>query len=254
MINAREYLAETENTMASALKKHGFGKAHQDRVIIRSWPTFIVAYPLAAVCVVAATLVAVFPDVAWLCRAIGWATVVVATVIALIGTFDVRGWSILTVLFAAVSAVVSLWLLSLYIPVWPMMLAIYEGLEFHATPALYCVFPCVYILIVGCAWIANRFDCWELKNNELLHHRGPFSDYERYPAGPGMSVRKSIDDPFEWILLGSGRLVITLQSRDEPIVLDNVFGVNAIEEQINHILAALEVRLDDDRRPIFATN
>ncbi len=68
----------------------------------------------------------------------------------------------------------------------------------------------------------TRFlDYWEILPNEILHHHGPLSDLERYPT-MNLKFDKEIPDVLEWLLLGSGRLVLHVPNVSKAIVLDNV--------------------------------
>ena len=61
----------------------------------------------------------------------------------------------------------------------------------------------VFIVIYVTRWL----DYWEVMPNEILHHHGPLSDLERYPT-MNLKFDKEIPDVLEWLLLGSGRLVL----------------------------------------------
>ena len=90
-----------------------------------------------------------------------------------------------------------------------------------------------------------RFDYWVVTNNELLHHHGPFGDLERFPA-PQLKIDKEIPDIFEYLLFGSGRLIFYPTSERRALILENVMAVNRVEQEIKHLLAALEVRIDNE--------
>ena len=56
-------------------------------------------------------------------------------------------------------------------------------------------------------------------------------------------VGKVINDVFEFLLLGSGRIVLYPASEREPIVLENVLNVNKAENSIKKLLSALKVHV-----------
>ncbi len=88
--------------------------------------------------------------------------------------------------------------------------------------------------------IKTRFDYWEIKNNELLHHHGLLGDVERWPA-PNMRISKEIRDVMEFGLLRAGRLVLVPAGERRALVIDNVPGINRIEREMQAILSTLRV-------------
>ena len=80
------------------------------------------------------------------------------------------------------------------------------------------------LIFVGVA-ITVRFDYWEVRPNELLHHHGVLSDLERFSA-PNLRIDKEINDIFEYMLLRSGRLILHPSQERRAIVLENVFFIN----------------------------
>ena len=97
---------------------------------------------------------------------------------------------------------------------------------------------CLYIGVA----ISARFDYWEVRPNELLHHHGVLSDLERFSA-PNLRINKEINDVFEYLLLRSGRLIVHASSERKAIVLENVFFINRKETQITRMLGALQVQV-----------
>jgi hypothetical protein len=99
----------------------------------------------------------------------------------------------------------------------------------------------LYVVI----YFSVRFDYWELRANELIHHHGLWSDMKRYPA-PNLRIDKEVNDIFEHILLGADRLVLRPTTEDRAIVLDNVLFVNQKEEALTKKLGSLKVRIHED--------
>ena len=91
-----------------------------------------------------------------------------------------------------------------------------------------------------------RFDYWEVRPNELLHHHGVLSNLERYSA-PNMRISKEIDDVFEYMLLRSGRLIIHPSNEPRAFVLETVLGIDKKELAITKMLGALQVQVRDDK-------
>lgn len=97
-------------------------------------------------------------------------------------------------------------------------------------------FGIIFLLVL----VKTRFDYWEVKNNELLHHHGFLGDVERWPA-PNMRISKEIKDVLEYALARSGRLVLVPPGESRAIVIDNVPRINKVEEDIQHLLSMLRI-------------
>jgi hypothetical protein len=95
-------------------------------------------------------------------------------------------------------------------------------------------------LILGLVLLRSRFDYWEIKNQELLHHHGLLGDVERWPA-PNMRISKEINDVMEYVLLGAGRLVLMPARESRAIVIKNVVRINRIEKKMQAVLSTLRV-------------
>lgn len=100
-----------------------------------------------------------------------------------------------------------------------------------------------FILLM--VFIRTRFDYWEIKNQELLHHHGLLGDVERWPA-PNMRITKEINDVMEYALLRAGRLVLIPARESRAIVIKNVAGINRVERDMQAILSTLRVIDRDD--------
>ena len=98
----------------------------------------------------------------------------------------------------------------------------------------------IYIFV----YIMARFDYWEVRPNELLHHHGVLSDLERFSA-PHLRIDKEINDIFEYLLLRSGRLILQPSGEKRAIILDNVFFISSKEKRITKLLGALQVQVRD---------
>ncbi len=69
-------------------------------------------------------------------------------------------------------------------------------------------------------------------------------DVHRYPTR-GLRLKKEITDVLEHILLRSGTLVMMPVGVERPIVLENVIGLNKVEDKIQRLLGTTKVRIDD---------
>ncbi len=97
---------------------------------------------------------------------------------------------------------------------------------------------CFYLMVM----VSVRFDYWEVRPNELLNHHGYLSDLKRHPA-PNIRIDKEINDVFEYLLLGSGRLIIHPNLEPRAIVLENVLFIDKKEQALTKMLGSLQVQI-----------
>lgn len=205
-------------------------KAPPARVVIRPLPKIVFLYPTAL-----ASLVC------FLGQGLGgsqhtWGLVFFIT-LALnlpVVAFDFSRVTFVVLVLVVVLFAVLQWLTPLF--------SFIGGLEIGATQQFYgwfCILMAVIYLIV---FIQTRFNYWELTHNELLHHHGVLGDVERYPA-PGLRITKEVNDVFEFILLGAGRLVIQPPVEPRAIILHSIVRVNHVENRMKALLATLQVKV-----------
>jgi hypothetical protein len=163
--------------------------------------------------------------------------------------FDFPRTTSLTILFAVLAMTIGLWFFFTEFPDWwPWIHHILAALKPAANATFYFLFAGILALLYLGVLINTRFDYWEVRQNELLHHHGIWSNQERF-AAPNLRIDKEINDLFEYMLLGAGRLVLHPSEERRAIVLDNVFFVNHKEARLTKLLGALqvEVKSESDR-------
>jgi len=161
--------------------------------------------------------------------------------------FDFPRTTSLTWFFAFVSIVIGFWFLLKLNP-WlaPQIVDALLKIKPAANASFYLIFAGIMLFLYICVLVSRRFDYWEVKGNELLHHHGFLSNLERFSA-PNLRIDKEINDVFEYMLLRSGRLIIHASNERRAIVLDNVLFINDKEERITRMLGALQVRVRTER-------
>lgn len=105
----------------------------------------------------------------------------------------------------------------------------------------YCYIVAMGLIYVG-VYVNSKFDYWEVRQNELLHHHGFLSDLERFPTS-SLKIDKEIKDIFEYMLLKSGRMILHPGPQLRPIILENVFFIDKKESQITKLLSSLQVQI-----------
>ena len=161
--------------------------------------------------------------------------------------FDFPRTTSLTWFFAIVALVIGIWFLLKLNP-WlaPQIVNALLKIKPAANASFYLIFAGIMLFLYICVLISRRFDYWEVKGNELLHHHGFLSNLERFSA-PNLRIDKEINDVFEYLLLRSGRLIIHASNERRAIVLENVLFINDKEERITKMLGALQVRVRTER-------
>lgn len=124
----------------------------------------------------------------------------------------------------------------------PALSSFFGSLKPRANAQFYFLFAVLMSVLYLVVWIMVRFDYWEVRPNELLHHHGFLSDLERFSA-PNLRISKEINDVFEYLLLRSGRLILHPTSEPRAFVLENIININRKEAQITKMLGALQVEL-----------
>lgn len=161
--------------------------------------------------------------------------------------FDFPRTTSLTWFFAIVSIIIGMWfLLTLNHNLAPQIVSVLLKIKPAANASFYLIFSGIMIFLFLGVLISRRFDFWEVKGNELLHHHGFLSNLERFSA-PNLRIDKEINDVFEYMLLRSGRLIIHASNERRAIVLENVLFINEKEERITKMLGALQVRVRKER-------
>lgn len=163
-------------------------------------------------------------------------------------SFDFPRTTSLTLFFGIAAVVMGSILLFTFYPTLLQPAAdLLQKLKPWANAQFYFLFAtfltCMYVMV----WVGTRFDYWEVRANELLHHHGFLSDLERFSA-PNLRISKEINDVFEYMLLRSGRLILHPTNEPRAFVLDNVLNINKKEAQLTRMLGSLQVQLRSDAR------
>lgn len=162
-------------------------------------------------------------------------------------SFDFPRTTSLTWFFAITAIVIGLWFLFSQNPgLAPKIVRGLLSIKPWANASFYMIYTMIMLFLYMWVMISRRFDYWEVKGNELLHHHGFLSNLERFSA-PNLRIDKEINDLFEYMLLRSGRLIIHASNERRAIVLENVLFINGKEDRITRMLGALQVRVRTDK-------
>ncbi|MGA2065680.1 MAG: hypothetical protein ABSG86_11955 [Thermoguttaceae bacterium] len=219
-------------------------------VLLIPYPKIVFLYPLLIASVLAAVILGLMHDP--LAPENTAAKIVcilflgLMTLNLVILAFDFPRTTSLTLLFLGVAVVLGAILLFTFHPgLMPVLTNILKRFHPVANPTFFWAFAGILGAIYLLMLVAVRFDCWEVRPNELLHHHGFLSNLERFPS-PHLRIDKEINDIFEYLLLGSGRLILQASDERRAIVLDNVPLIRKKEEAITRMLGALQVQVREE--------
>ncbi len=215
-----------------------------DRVILVPLPKIVFLWPTLVVALLAGVYTSFNPDPAadgGVLAAVIFLGMLAMNLIVL--SFDFPRTTSLTVFFVLVALALGGALLVVYQPtLLPWVNAQLLKIRPFANATFYFVFSTMMLLIYLGVAITVRFDYWEVRGNELLHHHGFLSDLKRFPA-PQLKIDKEIKDIFEYLLLGSGRLILHPSNEPRAIVLENIAWISKKEKAITKLLGTLQVRV-----------
>ena len=209
-----------------------------ERIVIRSYPNIIFLYPS----VIFSLISAIFMSFGW-GEPANWgiAFMIVLTFNLCVLAFDFPRTASLTLVFSVVAIILAAILLNQKTEFFPFLSDQTGKLNPVMNSTFYWIYFVVMAVIYLLVLILHRFvDYWEVLSNELIHHHGILGGIQRIPA-PGIKLEKEITDVFEFLLLQSGRLVITPQGDNRAIILDNVPNINRVEDGVKAILGVTEV-------------
>lgn len=161
-------------------------------------------------------------------------------------TFDFPRTTSLTLFFFVAMLIMGAFLTFTYKPnLVPIIGSLFENLKPWANYQFFFLISAILFCFYLAVLVTVRYDYWEVRPNELLHHHGFLADLKRYPA-PNLRIDKEINDVFEYMLLRSGRLILHARHETRAIVLDNVLFIHHKEELLTRMLGALQVSVRDD--------
>lgn len=216
-------------------------------IILVSYPKIIMLYPTYLTAIIAGIAATVLGPESPYEQGIGATFLVVMGINLVVLAFDFPRTTSLNLFFVFLVIVMGTVLTSIYVPtLLPVLNSLLVKIDPRANATFYFCFVAMLSMLYVAMMINIRFDYWEVRPNELLHHHGVLSNLERYSA-PNLRISKEIDDVFEYMLLRSGRLIIHPSNEPRAFVLETVLGIDKKEMQITKMLGALQVQVRDER-------
>ena len=216
-------------------------------IILISYPKIVILYPTFIAAFIAALVSSFLTLDSPHNQVVGIVFLTVTGVNLVVLSFDFPRTTSLNLFFVFLVIVMGTVLTSIYVPTLiPALTEVLKRIDPRANAHFYFGFVTMLSLLYIAMMINIRFDYWEVRPNELLHHHGVLSNLERYSA-PNMRISKEIDDVFEYMLLRSGRLIIHPSNEPRAFVLETVLGIDKKEIAITKMLGALQVQVRDDK-------
>lgn len=228
-------------------------KSHASQsVILVPYPKFVFMYPTLIVAAIAAVVMyfggyhTVDPETQRLPVVLTSIFLVVMMINMFVIVFDFPRATSLTLVFVLSTIAMGLWMLTILKPgLLPSFDSVISGIRPAANTTFFVCIALAMLLMYLAVFVSVRFNYWELRNNELLHHYGLLSDLKRYPA-PNLRIDKEINDVFEYALLGAGRLILHPSTEKRSIVLDHILFVSSKEREISRVLGSIRVKIGSD--------
>lgn len=219
----------------------------QHTLVIRSWPKMIFLWPTALVAMIAGIIMMMTEQASW-AETCGHVFIVTFFLNLAVLTFDFPRSTSLTIFVAVITLILGVVLLNQRFGIIEPLQRGLAALDIKATSEFYfAIFISMVLLYFGMA-IITRFDYWELTSNELIHHTGLLGDVERFSTA-GLKLNTELNDVFEYILAGAGRIIINIPGQQRPYVLDNVLRIKKVLNVSKELLSrrVVEVSSSSDR-------
>lgn len=255
-LNSQVGCIDRFETRTTRHKEHRVSTTSDDNksIYLISYPKVVTLYPTFIAALIAGVYTAIrgedHPSSSTVCLLF----LGIFTMNLVVLAFDFPRTTSLTIFFLLAAAFFGFLLLFRNYPnILPMITKVLRSINPTANSTFYFTFTFILGLIYIAVMINIRFDYWEVRPNELLHHHGFLSNLERFSA-PNLRITKEIDDVFEYLLLRSGRLILHPSNEPRAFVLENVLFIDDKETRITRMLGALQVQVRQDSPPPVSTD
>src|SRR4051812_8461371 len=186
------------------------GVANPSSVVIRNWPKMIFSWPMALGALAAGIIVTQMPEHQY--RA-SFVFLLIFAANTMVLSFEFSGAVSFVVALIAVTTTMSMLLLNdRFEVIQPLREWVFSRNTTASSEFFYFVAGTLFTIHVG-MFIRSRFDYWKLSPNELIHRKGLFANTQRYST-QGIKIDKEINDVFEFMLGGAGRMILHLPGVD----------------------------------------
>ena len=216
-----------------------------ESVIIRPWPKIVFLYPTFVTSTV-------FFLLSWLGlvgeTVLGNTFMLVLWLNLLVFSFDFSRIKSITIVVTIIALVLLVLWLDNKADITGYLGKVFGSIDIQVNAAFFGFMSAGLGFLLALVFINSRFNYYEVNAREILHHHGYLGDIQRWST-EGLEMNKEINDVVEYMLMRSGRLIFQPATSKKAIVLDNVAGVNRIEQSVNDLLSVVAVRLNQQPGP-----
>jgi hypothetical protein len=216
-----------------------------ENVIIRPWPKVVFLYPTFIV-------TTVFFLLSWLelvsPTVLGNTFMLVLWLNLLVFSFDFSRIKSITIVITIIALVLLVLWLDNKADITGYLGKVFGSIDIQVNAAFFGFMSAGLGFLLALVFINSRFNYYEVNAREILHHHGYLGDIQRWST-EGLEMNKEINDVVEYLLMRSGRLIFQPATSKKAIVLDNVAGVNRIEQCVNDLLSVVAVRVNQQPGP-----
>lgn len=215
---------------------------HVPALVVRLWPKIPVLYPAALIALVCGILGMIFRGDAQMDQVLGLVFLASLTLCLFTLTFDIGlTWALLWI-FGVVIIGLVLFIINIYHKFLPDFFSWLNHLHPTANKQFYfCIFSLWAILmLVGMLYV--RFHYVRFESNEIILVGGVMDKRRRFST-QGLTYTKEVTDVFEHYLpfIRSGRLILRFPNEEEPLVLDNVMGIDSVIQRLELLTSVMAI-------------
>jgi hypothetical protein len=222
-----------------------------ESVLIRPWPKVIFLYPTfiaATICFLLSWLGVGRTEGQIGSPWLGNTFMLVLLLNLLVFSFDFSRIKSITIVFAVIAVVLGVLWIDTKADITGWLGKLFTSIDIECNTAFFGFLSAGLGFLLLLVFVNTRFNYYEVNAREILHHHGYLGDIQRWST-EGLEMNKEIYDVVEYMLLRSGRLIFQPATSKKAIVLDNVAGVNRIEQDVNDLLSVVAVRLNQQPGP-----
>jgi len=217
-----------------------------DQIVIRSWPKVTFLYPVMFVSFFCGaiqhfTTDGINSEAAY---TMGLVFFCILCLNLLVLSFEFSRFKTLAIFAFFLAFFFFLLYLSTRWEVFRFLREIFDNFKIRASTSFYFAIGTYLLLTLGGVFLTTRFNYWIIRSNEILHKEGFLGDVKRFPS-PNLKMTKEITDVFEFLLLGSGKIVLYPTSEKQAFVLEHVPWVNDKERKIQVLLSTISVEVEE---------
>jgi hypothetical protein len=211
-------------------------------LVVRLWPKIPVLYPAAFIAFICGIIAYFTQGDPKMQQVLGLVFLASLTLCLFTLTFDIGlTWALLW-LFGLVIIGLVLFIINIFHPFLPEFFSWLNHLNPQANYQFYfCIFALwAALMIVGFIYVSFHYVRFE--SNEIIVVGGVMDKRRRYST-QGLTYTKEVTDVFEHYLpfIRSGRLILRFPNEEEPLVLENVMGIDGVIRRLELLTSVMVI-------------